>query len=148
MDTATSKAGDEAQIRQVIEDWVQALRSRDVSKMMSNYTTDVLVFGATPPLQYAGAEAYRQKWQEMFDSIDGPIGHELRDLTITARGDIAFSHCLSRMRAKTKDGHGNLPWVRITLCFRKIDGKWLVTHEHASVPFDTASGRASLDLKP
>jgi predicted exporter len=31
MDTATSKAGEEAQIRQVMEDWVQALRSKDVN---------------------------------------------------------------------------------------------------------------------
>ncbi|WP_441614746.1 MULTISPECIES: nuclear transport factor 2 family protein [unclassified Cupriavidus] len=25
-------------------------------------------------------------------------------------------------------------WVRATLCFRKIAGRWLVVHEHASVP--------------
>jgi hypothetical protein len=27
-------------------------------------------------------------------------------------------------------------WWRTTICFRKIDGKWMVTHEHNSVPFD------------
>ena len=39
-------------------------------------------------------------------------------------------------------------WIRATLCYRKIDGKWMVTHEHVSVPFDPESGQASLDLKP
>jgi hypothetical protein len=26
-------------------------------------------------------------------------------------------------------------WYRTTICYRKIDGKWVVTHEHDSVPF-------------
>ncbi|WP_211221635.1 nuclear transport factor 2 family protein [Desulfocurvibacter africanus] len=26
-------------------------------------------------------------------------------------------------------------WVRATACLRKTDGKWLITHEHVSVPF-------------
>lgn len=38
--------------------------------------------------------------------------------------------------------------VKTTICFRKLDGKWMVTHEHNSVPFDVESGKASLDLKP
>jgi ketosteroid isomerase-like protein len=39
-------------------------------------------------------------------------------------------------------------WVRFTVCLRKIDGHWMVTHEHASVPFDVETGRASVDLAP
>jgi ketosteroid isomerase-like protein len=36
-------------------------------------------------------------------------------------------------------------WWRATICYRKVDGAWQVTHEHASVPFDVAS---ALDLEP
>ena len=39
-------------------------------------------------------------------------------------------------------------WWRATAGYRRTDGKWIVTHQHASVPFDVASGKASLDLKP
>ena len=39
-------------------------------------------------------------------------------------------------------------WLRWTLGFRKIDGRWRVAHEHVSVPFDMESGKAMLDLKP
>ena len=148
MDTATSKASDEAQIRQVMDSWEKALCAKDIDKMMSNYSPDIVVFGATPPLQFEGVKEYRKKWEEMFQSIQGPIEYEARDLTISTQGDIAFSHCLNRIKAKTKGGNDGLPWIRITLCFRKIDGKWLVTHEHASVPFDAQSGKASLDLNP
>lgn len=148
MDSATSKSNEEAQIRQTIENWVDALRAKDVDRMMSNYTPDILVFGVTPPLQYKGATEYRKKWQEMFDSIKGAIGYEVRDLTITTRGDIAFSHCLSRISERVKYENANLPWIRVTLCLQKMDGRWMVTHEHASVPFDVQTGKASLDLKP
>jgi ketosteroid isomerase-like protein len=40
-------------------------------------------------------------------------------------------------------------WYRVTLGLRKIDGRWLVTHEHESVPFEMdGSFRASVDLLP
>ena len=39
--------------------------------------------------------------------------------------------------------------VRVTACHRKINGKWLITHEHVSVPFYMdGSYRAAVDLKP
>jgi len=38
--------------------------------------------------------------------------------------------------------------VRATVCYRKIDGKWMIVHEHFSVPFDMETLKASLDLKP
>lgn len=39
-------------------------------------------------------------------------------------------------------------WWRMTIGYRKIDGTWMVIHEHNSVPFDTETGQASLGLKP
>ena len=150
MNTATSKTSEEALIRQVMDNWVTALKAKDIDRMMSNYTPDVLVFGVTPPLQYDGATEYRKKWEEMFNSMEGPIGYESRDLTITTGSDLAFSRCLNRISARIKGGKESdeLPWMRVTLCFKKIDGKWLVTHEHASVPFYVESGKSSLDLEP
>jgi len=39
--------------------------------------------------------------------------------------------------------------VRATVCYRKTDGKWMVAHEHVSVPFCMdGSNRAAVDLKP
>ena len=32
--------------------------------------------------------------------------------------------------------------------FSKIDGAWVVTHEHVSVPFDMETGKAACDLEP
>ena len=100
------------------------------------------------PLRSTGSDAVRKRLAEWFSSFRGPIGYEVRDLAIAAADDVAFCHGLKRVRAITKTGQRLDMWWRATICYRKVDGAWRVTHEHASVPFDVASGRASLDLEP
>lgn len=40
-------------------------------------------------------------------------------------------------------------WFRVTLGLRRVGGRWLVTHEHESVPFEMdGSFRASTGLTP
>jgi hypothetical protein len=39
-------------------------------------------------------------------------------------------------------------WWRATICYRKMNERWMVTHAHNSVPFDVKIGKASLDLQP
>jgi len=38
--------------------------------------------------------------------------------------------------------------VRVTDVYRKIDGKWLIVHEHVSVPVDIKTGQGDLQSKP
>lgn len=85
------------------------------------------------------------KW---FSSFQGPIGYEMRDLSITTGDGVAFCHSLNRVSATRTDGKKLDMWWRATVCYCKIDGKWMITYEHSSVPFDVESGKASLDLKP
>jgi uncharacterized protein (TIGR02246 family) len=149
MATEKNKAIDEAQIRQLIDNWAKALRAKDINGLMSHYTPDILVFDLAPPLQYKGAETYRKNFDEWFTSFQGLVGYEIRDLSITTGDDAAFSHSLNRISGTRTNGEETDVWVRATVCFRKVDGKWRVTHEHVSVPFYMEPPyKASLDLKP
>jgi uncharacterized protein (TIGR02246 family) len=148
MTTENSKATDEARIRALVEDRIKAVRAKDVNGAMSNVAPDVLSFDVVNPLQSTGADAARKRAKEWFSSFHGPIGYEVRDLNITVGDTVAFCHSLNRVSATTTDGKKLEMWWRATLCFRRIDGKWMVTHEHQSVPFDPESGAAALDLKP
>jgi uncharacterized protein (TIGR02246 family) len=148
MTTATTRALDEAQIRKLMDDRIKAVRARDVSASMANLAPDILSFDVVNPLQNIGSEASRKRAEEWFSSFQGPIGYEIRDLSITAGDEVAFSHGLSHVSATRTDGGQLDMWWRTTVCCRKIDGEWIVTHEHNSVPFDVKSGKASLDLKP
>ena len=145
---AICTALEESQIRTLIDDRVKAVRTRDVNASMSNLAPDILSFDVVNPLQRIGSDASRKRAEEWFSSLEDPIGYEIRDLRITAGGEVGFSHGLSHVSATRTDGAQLDMWWRTTLCFSKIDGKWMITHEHNSVPFDPESGKAALDLQP
>jgi len=139
----------EAEIRTLIEDRVAATRARDVDRCVAHSATDFLLFDVVGPLQYLGADGERKRLEEWLSQfVDGPIGFELRDLSITASDEGAFCHSLNHVSATTTDGQTNDMWWRATVGFRRIDGEWTVTHEHSSVPFDVETGLASIDLLP
>jgi ketosteroid isomerase-like protein len=115
---------------------------------MSNMAPEIVIFDLITPLQYRGADAGRKRAHEWLSSFDGPLGYEVRDLQITAGDDVAFCHSLNGVNGTTKTGTKIAMWWRATVGFRKIGGKWTVTHEHSSVPFEMTSGQAAMDLKP
>jgi uncharacterized protein (TIGR02246 family) len=139
--------GDDA-IRGLFEGWANAIRARDVEGSLAGWAPDVVAFDLISPLQYAGAGEVRERLADWFSSFDGPIGYENRDLRIAAGEDVAFAHSLNHVDATTTDGTSVDMWWRATVCLRKIDGDWRVTHSHASVPLDMETGRAAVDLRP
>ena len=149
MTAGDDKSRNEDQIREVIGSWAKAVRTKDVNAVMSHYSPDILLFDLAPPLQYVGGDAYRKNWEEWFATWGGQIGYEIQELSITIGGDVAFRHSLNRISGKRTSGEETDVWVRATACYRKINGKWLITHEHISVPlYMDGSNRAALDLKP
>ena len=80
--------------------------------------------------------------------LSGPIAHETRDVAVVADGDLAVAHALSHVAGTQRNGKPMEMWFRLSLAFRKVGGKWLVTHEHTSVPFEPKSMQAAADLKP
>ena len=149
MTTRSDRSSDEAEIRQLIDGRVKALDAKDVNAAMSPYAPHLLLFDLAPPLQYRGAAVNRKSLEEWFLTFRGPVGYEIRDLGITAGDDVAFCHSLNRITGARTDGTETDVWVRATVCLRKVGGKWTITHEHVSVPFEmTPPFKASLDLKP
>jgi ketosteroid isomerase-like protein len=142
------QALDEAAIRRRIDQVVQAIRAMDLEGVQVAYAPDVVSFDVQPPLRHPGAEAKRRSWSEVFAAYRPPLGYEVRDLTVTVGGEVAFAHSLNRLSGRLKRGGNGGFWVRATYCFRKIGGDWLVVHDHVSVPLDVRSGRARLDLEP
>ena len=79
---------EEAQIRAVLEDWIDALRSKDAARVKSHGAADMVHYSMAPPLVADGTGL--NALEQWFDTWQGPIGYELRDLAITAGDDIAF----------------------------------------------------------
>ena len=146
--TANSKTTDRAQLRALIDDRIKAVRDKNVNKAISSIAQDILSFDVVNPFQQVGLEASKKRAEDWFSTFEGPISYEIKDLTITTGDNVAFSHGLSHLSATRTDGGPLDMWWRTTICFRRIYEKWMVTHEHNSVPFDVESGKASLDFKP
>jgi len=138
----------EREIRALMRDLASAIHAKDIDALMAHYAPDVLTFDLLAPLQHSGTDAIRRRVSEWFSSFQGPIGYEMRNLSITAGDDVAFCHSLNSSIGTNKDGAKVEMWWRATNGFRKIDGKWIITHGHSSEPFDGKSGRALLELKP
>jgi uncharacterized protein (TIGR02246 family) len=140
---------DDAQVRAIIEDYAEGLRNKDADRCVSHYADNVVQFDLAPPLENRGKETARKNLAEWFKTFAGPIGVETTGLTIAAGTEAAFAFCLNHISGTNTKGEKNDHWVRISIGFQKTDGKWLVTHEHVSVPFYMdGSFRAALDLKP
>jgi len=137
----------EAQIRALIDDWVRALRAKDMGGVLAHYAPDSVTFDLAPPLISTGADA--NGLAAWFATWRGPLGYEIRDLDISMGDQAAFGHCLSRLSGTKTDGERADVWFRLTLGFRKIGGEWKIAHQHESVPFYMdGSYRAAVDLKP
>jgi ketosteroid isomerase-like protein len=145
---ATQPAIDEADIRQRIDTLLVALRAMDLEGVMSIYAPDLVSFDLGPPLRHVGANPKRKNWVDAFAMIQPPLGYEMRDLTITVGDDVAVGHSLNRISGTLPNGDRIKFWLRWTACLRKIEGTWLIAHDHVSVPVDVASGRALFDLEP
>ena len=148
MTSEEHKKNDEAEIKRLLEGGVEASRARDIDGIMSIYAPELVSFDLVPPLRYAGAGEYRKRWEETFSSFQGPIGYEIHDLVITTGDDVAFGYSLNRLSGTMNNGQKTDLWLRSAVCFRKINGTWLIVHTQVSVPVDLEHGKAVLDLKP
>jgi uncharacterized protein (TIGR02246 family) len=146
----SAKSDDEAEIKALEEQFAAAANAKDLDKMMAVYVADdsLFVFDVIPPRQYVGAKAYRDDWKSFLDGFKGPIKFDINDVSVIARGNLAFGHNIQHVSGTGKDGKPVDMTVRVTDGYRKIKGKWLIVLEHVSVPVDIATGKADLSSKP
>ena len=127
-------ASTESILRKRIEEIAQAIRDKDIDRLMTFYARDVVVFDVRPPLDTHGADSYRENFERWFGSFEGPLGFELHNLRVAPGDGAAFCHYLGLITGARSAQHKTGYWVRGTTCFERRDGEWLVTHEHISTP--------------
>jgi ketosteroid isomerase-like protein len=124
----------ESEVRTRIQDIAQAIRDKDLDALMAMYAEDVVVFDVFPPLDTRGLANYRHNFERWFSWARGPIYYQLRDLHVTTSGRLAFAHFLSNVSITRPGGTRLDYWVRVTSQLENRGGRWLVTHEHISMP--------------
>lgn len=142
------RVDDEAEIRALVDSWLSAVKAKDVAGIVAHYAPDIVAFDAIAQLRFEGVDAYREHWAACFTMCPGAMTFELRDLTVTAADGVAFCHCLNRCGGTDDSGVEKAAWMRATIGLRRTGGRWLITHEHWSAPFDPESGKVLFDLQP
>jgi ketosteroid isomerase-like protein len=146
---AEAKTDDEAEIAALEHHLISSIRIKDLDGVMSVYVPDdsLFVFDVIPPREYVGASAYREDWKDVLASFNGPITAEISDLRITSSNYLGFGHSIQHITGTDRNGR-NVDWTfRVTDCYRKVNGKWLIVHEHYSVPVDLQTAKADLTSK-
>ena len=144
-DTMPSSRSD---VRALLERWSEAIRRKDIDRLMSLYSPDIVYFDVVSPLRYRGLAELRRDFLRWFDGWESDIRVEVRTLSILANVEVAAIAMLHRTSGVLKDGRDVGYWVRATICCKRSQAEWLIAHEHISLPVDFPGGRAAMDLMP
>jgi ketosteroid isomerase-like protein len=145
---AQAQSKDEQAIRALETKFAMAFVAKNVDEIMKFYAPgdQLLVFDLITPRQYAGWDAYKKDWESTFAMMKGTPEFDTKDLSVTTDGKLAWSHSIQHASWTGTDGTPFEMTVRVTDCYKKIDGKWLIVLEHVSVPLDFSGPKPSPDM--
>ena len=129
---------DDVSVRQVIEKWTFAVRSRDIEGVLADHVEDMVMFDVPPPVELRGIDAYRDSWPAFFKWLENESGtFEIVRLDVTAGDTVAFATALLRCGSRASLAKDNSARLRLTVGLRKVDGAWKIAHEHHSFPAES-----------
>ncbi|HYL58424.1 MAG TPA: nuclear transport factor 2 family protein, partial [Candidatus Acidoferrales bacterium] len=133
---AHAGASDDAEIKALEARFAKALEAKDVDAIMANYVPgdSLVVFDIIPPRQYTGWDAYKKDWAGVVAGCADTPKMELSDLEIASDKKLAYSHSIQHFVCTDSKGVKLEMTMRATDVYRKVDGKWLIAHEHLSAP--------------
>jgi len=127
-------SSDKIEIRKLIERWAGSVRAEDRAGIRADHDSEILMFDVPPPFLSRGLDAYMATWELFWSCAERPVVFDLHDVSITGGKDVAFATATGRCTSVDAKGNREPLEFRLTMCFRKRDGRWRVMHEHHSLP--------------
>jgi len=127
-------SNDEAAVRDLIEAWTDAVRRKDYDGILRSHAADFVMFDVPPPFKSVGLDAYGKSWDLFFSWSSGPVRFDIQEMDVAAGADVAFAFASMRCEGRASDGKAEPLDFRLTMGMKKIDGRWMIAHEHHSVP--------------
>lgn len=126
---------DEAAIRGLITNWIDAIRRQDLKGVLADHDPNIVQFDVPPPYDgVRGIDAYRDTWPPFFEWIAQGAQLELVELSVVAGADVAFAYGLFRCGKAADFAANPHNRLRMTVGLRKDGDRWTVVHEHHSFP--------------
>ncbi len=119
----------------LIEKYYAAWNTGNPDNAAPLYAKDAdLVFYDLTPLQYTGWAEYDKGVRAVLGSFAAAKFTTRGDLKATRRGSIAWTTVTFHLSGKKKTGESVEVDGRHTVIWENRSGKWLIVHEHFSVP--------------
>ena len=127
---------DESLIRAALAEWGDAFCGKRIDCLMALYAPDAVIFDAIPPFS-SGVDAMRTKVADCIQYFPDGFAVEKRDLTISVDSNMASAHFIWHFTGLPTGHPAGRHWLRSSVIWqRQADGRWLITHDHCSAPFD------------
>lgn len=129
------------EVKAAMDTWANALYNKDLEAMHKDYASQYCLYDVKATTN--NVQETKELWKECFPFFDKPKV-EYKDMVIHASDDMAIVYFRSRitgMSVPIPDDMANA-WLRGTVGYRKVDGKWLCVHEHVSFPVDCQTMKA------
>jgi ketosteroid isomerase-like protein len=142
--TRASSDTNKAEITALNKRLIAAYDTKDLDAVMACYSdaADAIFFEEAIPFEYNKLEL-RKSLEIFYQSVtDYHIRMVGLDLVVSGNLAVVRSRVVNSW---TDKGGTHSQTSRYTGVDRKEHGKWLVWHEHASVPYDPASGKPVLN---
>lgn len=137
--------------------WAQASAKDEVMKVeqgiaaVSNaeqlepyYAPDIALYDMIVPGEFHGWKAVHEDFAAQFAAVKNPKV-EIINIEAWAQGNVGFAYSTQKFSFDLpNNGQHTQVVFRQTDFLKRIKGKWLVVHQHISVPYDPATGKAQL----
>jgi len=126
---------DGAEIQAFEQRLADALRANDVDRIRAAYAPNKipLLLGARSLPPSGGNEAYSRTWGYSLAAVPGPVRYEWQRWRFSTEGNLGYAHGTFNVGTSVKHGQNALLPMQVTHILRKINGNWMIVHEHLSL---------------
>ncbi len=124
----------EGAVRDLLERWAAAVRAKNMSEVLANHSPDFQMFDVPFPFESRGLAAYEDTWELFYSSQPDPVVFDIKWLEVVAGEDFAFAFAHMQCVEPAEEVQRTPLDFRLTVGLRKLEGRWIIVHEHHSVP--------------
>jgi ketosteroid isomerase-like protein len=121
---------DKAYLQKIWDGWA----TLDPAKEDQFHATGPHVFYDESPLKYDSWAEFKSGVTKILDTIKSGTFTVNDDAQLHPAGNYVWGTATVKEDLVMKNGKRDMSTLRWTVVFEKIDGKWLIVHEHISAP--------------
>lgn len=139
-------------VHDVLENYKTAVHEKDLEKFLSVYASEIHIYDCWGNWDSKGISSWKESVQGWFNGLNEEgvlLKVDFDDLVVEENLDLAFVHCAVTFAAYNEKSGEKLRQTtnRFTFGLKKLNGSWVIAHEHSSLPIDAETGNGIFNLK-